>query len=96
MGDGYQPGVLRADFAACKRSILRYLNRYERDWGRVPVYTYLWEMAGCAPPEEDGAVMTTGRTRAALGALVREGLLQREERPGCLNRYALTDRGRSE
>jgi hypothetical protein len=92
VSDIYKASVPRADFTATKRSILRYLNRYERDWERE-VWVQMWEMEGCAPPEEGGAVMTTGRVRSALGALVREGLLRRHCRGG-RNRYALTHEGR--
>jgi hypothetical protein len=92
--DHYAPHVVRADFAAVKRSILRYLERYERDWKQAVVWMPAWHFSGCQPPEEGRAVLTWGRVRVALGALVREGVLRRmETRAGC--RYALTDDGRS-
>lgn len=86
----YKDHVPRCDLAATKRSILRYLRRYERDWERTPVWVYASEMDGCAPPEEGNAVMTTGRVRMALGQLVREGQLQERRTSSRRNMYALT------
>ena len=67
------------DYEGTKRSIVRYLERYERDWGHV-VWIGEGDMTMCRPPEEGGKWMIRSRVLRALRELTREGVLVRHER----------------
>lgn len=84
---------------ATRRSILRYLRRYDREWrnDQSPVWCYLHEFEGCTPPEEHpqmGVVLIRGRVRRAAAELVRAGVLQRRQGAWRVA-VALTDEGRA-
>jgi hypothetical protein len=78
---------------ATRRSILRYLARYERDWGRDEVAMPAWHFDGCRPPEEGALFLVRGRVRVALGQLREAGLLYKKPAPS--NCWALTEQGRA-
>jgi hypothetical protein len=79
-----------ADMAATRRSILRYLARYERDWERDEVAMPAWHFVMCRPPEEAEKWLVKGRVHVALGQLRVQGLLRKKGRE-----WALTDLGRA-
>ena len=83
--------AVAADMAATKRSILRYLARYERDWERDEVGMPAWHFVMCTPSEEGGKRLIRGRVHNALGQLRAEGLLHRRK---SYDAWALTDAGR--
>lgn len=80
------------DVTATKRSIVRYLKRYEVDWKRETVTVHVYEMDGCRPPEEGHRLMTKGRVIRALTELQNEGVVVSYE--GRRMHYGLTDCGR--
>jgi hypothetical protein len=77
-----------ADMPATRRSILRYLARYERDWDRV-VSMPAWHFVGCTPPEEGRKHLVKGRVHNAIGQLRENDLLERKG-----DNWVLTDLGR--
>jgi hypothetical protein len=78
-----------ADMPATRRSILRYLARYERDWGQDEVAMPAWHFVMCRPPEEDEKWLVKGRVHVALGQLRENGLLEKKG-----TQWVLTDLGR--
>lgn len=78
-----------ADMPATRRSILRYLARYERDWERDEVSMPAWHFVMCTPSEEGGKWLVKGRVHVALGQLRSQGWLYKKG-----DNWALTDIGR--
>lgn len=77
------------DMPGTRRSILRYLARYERDWERDEVAMPAWHFVMCTPPEEGCKWLVQGRVYVALGQLREAGLLNRKG-----SEWVLTDLGR--
>jgi hypothetical protein len=70
------------DYEGTKRSIVRYLERYEIEWERR-VWIREHQLTMCRPPEEGGKWMIRSRVLRALRDLTREGILERHERHAC-------------
>lgn len=79
-----------AGMPATRRSIIRYLRRYERNWKQEEVSMPASHFVMCRPPEENGKWLTHGRVNVALGQLRKHGWVQRTDRG-----WSLTDGGRA-
>jgi hypothetical protein len=90
--------IVVATMEQTERSILRYLERYEREWGHK-VWVRSWEMSGNRPPEEDPdfrVVLGRGMTQQALGRLVRAGHVEmRRDHGAGYRHYSITEQGRT-